>query len=313
MKVLGILLLVIVAVFLFAGYLLFRIMVRRSKKPYQPPDVNKVKAEDRAGVAFILKEYDRIQKWGYETVKIRARKGDSLCGYFVKAKKPVNKTVLMVHGYRSCNFYEFAHFALMYLECFGWNVLIVEDYAHGQSDGKYIGFGWTDRQDIHSWTDWLVKRMGTDSRILLHGCSMGAAAVLTAAGEEKLPRQVCAVVADCGFSSLNKFCRDISKKYLHIPMFPVYYIASCFCKILAGYFFSDANAAKSAAKIKIPTLIIHGTNDPVTACENANIIYDALNCPKRLWLVPGAGHGQSILYDRKGYEQAVGDLIMNLK
>lgn len=117
----------------------------------------------------------------------------------------------MVHGYRSCNFYEFAHFALMYLECFGWNVLIVDDYAHGQSDGKYIGFGWTDRQDIHSWTDWLVKRMGTDSRILLHGCSMGAAAVLTAAGEEKLPRQVCAVVADCGFSSLNKFCRDISK------------------------------------------------------------------------------------------------------
>lgn len=38
MKVLGILLLVIVAVFIFAGYLLFRIMVRRSKKQHSRDD-----------------------------------------------------------------------------------------------------------------------------------------------------------------------------------------------------------------------------------------------------------------------------------
>lgn len=309
MKIFGILLLILTVLLLLLGYLLFRLMVRRSEKPYQPPDVNKVKEEERAGVAFILEEYDRIQKWGYETVRIQTRKGETLCGYFVKAKKPTNKTVLMIHGYRSCNFYEFAHFALMYLEHFGWNVLIADDYAHGQSDGKYIGFGWMDRLDIHKWTDWLVARMGTDSKILLQGCSMGAAAVLTAAGEENLPKQVCGIVADCGFSSLYKFCKDISKKYLHIPLFPIYYIASCYCKLLAGYRYSDVNAAKSAAKIKIPTLIIHGLNDPVTACENANIIFDALKCTKKLWLVPDAGHGQSILYDRKGYENAVGGLM----
>ncbi len=312
METLGIILLVLLVLSLLSGYLLFRLMVRRSKKSYQPPDINKVNEKDRTGVEFILKEYDRIQEWGYETVKIKTRKDETLYGYFVKAKKDTNKTVLMIHGYRSCNFYEFAHFALMYLERFEWNVLIVDDYAHGQSDGKYIGFGWMDRLDIRRWADWLVNRMGEDCHIILHGCSMGAAAVLTAAGEEKLPCQVRAVVADCGFSSLHKFCKDIAKKYLHIPLFPIYYIADLFCRLSAGYSFNRANAAKSAANITIPTLIIHGVNDPVTACENANIIFDALNCPKKLLLVPEAGHGQSILYDRKGYEQAVADLISNI-
>lgn len=297
---------VLVFLSILLGYLLFRLMVVRSKKPYPRPDPEKADDETtRAGIRFILQEYDRIQQWGYETIQIASHKGETLCGYFVAAKEPTKHTVLMIHGYRSCNFYEFAHFALMYLEHFGWNVLIVDNYAHESSAGRYIGFGWMDRLDIAAWSNWLVDRFAGQGKILLHGCSMGAAAVLTAAGEEPLPAQVGGIVADCGFAALKNMCRNIARTYLHIPLFPVYHIASCFCKLHAGYFFRQAQARKSVQKIHIPVLIIHGEEDRITPCENARILYDALHGPKRLFLVPGAGHGQSILYDRAGYEKNV--------
>ena len=51
---------------------------------------------------------------------------------------------------------------------------------------------------------------------------------------------------------------------------------------------------RAAREITVPTLIIHGENDVETPPAHAERIFNALAGPKRLILVPGAGHNRSL-------------------
>ncbi len=88
----------------------------------------------------------------------------------------------------------------------GFNVLMPDARAIGESDGHRIGFGWTDRKDYLGWVNKVIGELGADVKIVLMGFSMGAATVLAAAGEH-LPQNVKAVVADSGFASIYQMAK----------------------------------------------------------------------------------------------------------
>lgn len=45
-------------------------------------------------------------------------------------------------------------------------MLLVDARAHGQSEGKFIGFGCKDRYDALKWIDWMIKKAGNGIRIV---------------------------------------------------------------------------------------------------------------------------------------------------
>ena len=90
-----------------------------------------------------------------------------------------------------------------YWEDLNYNILMPNNRGHGKSEGNYIGFGWHDRLDYIEWIDYIINRSGKDSKILLHGISMGAATVLMTSGED-LPENVKAIVSDCAYTSVNE-------------------------------------------------------------------------------------------------------------
>ena len=53
--------------------------------------------------------------------------------------------------------------------------------------------------------------------------------------------------------------------------------------------------AAVAAVSPMPLLLIHGERDAVVPPHHSRILYDAAAQPKELWLVPQAGHIQSLL------------------
>ena len=73
---------------------------------------------------------------------------------------------------------------------------LVDDRAHGRSDGHYIGFSFHDRYDCLTWANYLANRFGPDCRIFLHGLSMGAATVLSCSNSDHLPSQVKGIISD---------------------------------------------------------------------------------------------------------------------
>lgn len=141
----------------------------------------------------------------------------------------------------------------------GFNLLLPDARGHGKSQGTYVGMGWHDRLDIKEWICWLVRQY-PDSEIVLYGVSMGAAAVMMAAGE-KLPSNVKAAVEDCGYTSAWSVLSYQMKSQFHLPAFPFLYCADFVTRIRAGYGMKEADALKCVAGTRLPMFFIHGTED----------------------------------------------------
>ena len=217
------------------------------------------------------------------------------------------KTVICFHGYTSEGANDYSTLAKFYLDN-GYNLLIVDERAHGKSEGKYIGFGCLDRHDAKRWIEYVVKRLGEDCSIVLHGDSMGASTVLMTAGLE-LPVQVKAAVSDCAFTSAWEVFSAVLKNMYHLPPFPIMQIANRMVKKRAGYELDECNAKRELKKAKIPILFIHGDNDTFVPCSMVYELYDACPTEKKLVIMEGAGHVESCYKDPGIYEEAVRSFV----
>ena len=70
----------------------------------------------------------------------------------------------------------------------GFTVLLPAQRAHELSEGRYVGMGLLESDDLLGWVS-LITAADPDARILLHGNSMGAATVMMAAGDCATPPQ----------------------------------------------------------------------------------------------------------------------------
>lgn len=217
------------------------------------------------------------------------------------------KIVICFHGYTSEGMNDYSTLAIFYMKN-GYNLLIVDERAHGQSEGTYIGFGCLDRHDAKLWIEEMVKKLGEDCKILLHGDSMGGATVLMTTGLE-LPPQVKAAISDCAFTSAWEVFASVLKNTYHLPKFPLLHIANGMVKKNAGYELDECNAKNEVAKSKIPILFIHGDADTFVPCSMVHELHDACKSEKKLVIIEGAGHVESCYRDAELYEEAIKSFI----
>ena len=220
------------------------------------------------------------------------------------------KVVICFHGYTSKGMSDFTGLTDYYFKR-GFAMLHPDARAHGDSEGKYIGFGCLDRKDALGWIDWIIEKCGKDVEIFLHGISMGGSTVLMASGME-LPPQVKGIISDCGFTSPKEVFTHVLKTMYHLPSFPVMQGAEIMNKRLAGYGMDECNAKREVAKAKIPVLFIHGSKDTFVPTRMCKEIYDCCASPKKMLIVEDAAHGESYFKDMKAYENALDEFIQEL-
>ena len=173
----------------------------------------------------------------------------------------------------------------------GYNILIPDLRGHGKSEGDYIGMGWFDRLDILKWIN-LILSYNKDSKIILHGVSMGAATVAMTSGEA-LPRNVKAIISDCGYTSvLDQFSHQLKSMY-SLPNFPVMNVSSLVTKFKAGYTLKEASTLKQVSKSNTPILYIHGDEDDFVPYKMMDELYNATSSPKEKLTIIGASHARS--------------------
>lgn len=243
-----------------------------------------------------------INAEGYEVVDIQSHDGMTLKGYHVKSPIPTGKTAILVHGY-SGHARTMHRFAQFYYESLGYNVLLPDLRGHGLSDGNYIGFGWHDRKDLLGWIDFLIKENPAES-IVLHGVSMGGAAVLMASGEQ-LPPNVEAVISDSAYTSAKDQIAYQMWDAFRLPAFPLLHMTSLITKIRAGFYLGEASSVTQVQNAQVPILLIHGENDSFVPTKMAYQLYPAINSEKELFIVEGAEHGNSFGVDNSGYQTRV--------
>ena len=220
------------------------------------------------------------------------------------------KVVICFHGYTSQGMKDYIGLSGYYLN-HGYSMLLVDERAHGESEGKYIGFGCLDRQDALKWIDWVIRKCGEDTEILLHGTSMGAATVLMTSGLE-LPAQVKGIISDCAFTSSKEVFSHVLKSMYHMPAFPTMQLADFLNRKLSGYGLDECNAAREVKKAKVPILFIHGSGDTFVPCSMCETIYENCASPKKKLIVEGAAHAESYYKDTDAYENALTEFIGEL-
>lgn len=178
----------------------------------------------------------------------------------------------------------------------GFTVLAPAQRAHELSEGRYVGMGWLERNDLLAWIH-LIVESDPDARILLHGNSMGAATVMMAAGDPRLPRNVVSAIEDSGYASVRMQFIDSARSMFHLPKLLAAMCvdaAGLVCKYRAGFDFSDASCVEQLKHTTIPMLFIHGAADTFVSPRFLDMNYGACSSLDReKLLVPDADHVMS--------------------
>jgi len=207
------------------------------------------------------------------------------------------------HGYRSTSIRDFCGGARLAMEQ-GHNVLLVDQRAHGESDGHTITFGIRERQDCLDWVRWGVERFGRDIPILLYGISMGGATVLMAA-DVGLPDNVRGIIADSPYSSPCEIIRKVCGDMKYPPALAMPFIRAA-ARLFGGFSLTEHTAVEAVKNTSIPIMIIHGEDDRFVPCSMSADI-QAANPAIRRYTFPEAGHGISYMKDTPRYHSLVKD------
>lgn len=215
--------------------------------------------------------------------------------------------LIMLHGYRSGAERDFCGGLKFGIDS-GFNVLLVDQRAHGKSEGKCLTFGIKERHDCLTWINYVISQAGGSCKIALYGMSMGAATVLMAAGSG-LPKNVACIVADCGYTSPKAIIKKVIRE-MHYPVFPTYALVRLGGMLFGGFDIEEYSAVQAMEKCDIPVLFIHGDDDRFVPCDMGRENHRHCRAEgKKLLIVPNAGHGMSYMSDKRAYLGTVSEFL----
>ncbi len=221
----------------------------------------------------------------YEDVHFTTADGLRLHGWFVPAEQP-RGTVVFCHGHAGTPAPD-----LVYVPAFrarGYNVLLFDFRAHGQSEGRTTSLGYFERRDLEAAIGYLESR--GIHRVGLLGFSMGAAVAMSTAPDSPA---VAAVVADCGFAELWHVAARGALDFgvPHALAGAIGWLIVLMASLRLGAPLWTADPIRHVAKIAPrPLLIIQGGRDVFVPTHAARRLFDAAGEPKELWIVFEAQH-----------------------
>lgn len=300
----GWILLIFTAIVLGGSYYAYRIaFLSQNKDRNQVPEII---GEMYDPYKPLLKEmFQTLIDRPYEPVTITSHDGLTLFGryYHTADGAPLD---IGFHGYRSNYIADFCGGSAMSLSQ-GHNLLLIDQRAHGNSQGNTITFGIRERRDVLSWLNYAVDRFGAETKICLYGVSMGAATVLMAAGLA-LPSNVRGIIADCPYVRASDIIVEVGKG-MHYPAWFTVPCAWLGARIFGGFDLHETDAVTAVSKSKVPILIIHGEDDTLVPAAMSALAQKANPTLVRRETFPGAGHAMSYMVDTKRYWKVATDFM----
>ena len=214
-----------------------------------------------------------------------------------------NKVAIMCHGYRGTPCRDFSGGAVEMIKL-GYNVILIDERAHGQSQGHSITFGVRETKDVVGWVNYARNRFGENIELVLVGISMGGATVLMSADKVGKAK----IIADCPYSSPRIMLQQTIRA-MGLPVRIFYPLVNLSSILFAHTNLNKISPYDSIKNTTNPVLIIHGGSDSVVPNWISNDLY--LEYPDKIQyeLFPGADHGMSYLIDKPRYQKVIVDFL----
>lgn len=207
-------------------------------------------------------------------------------GWFIPAQTKPKGTILVLHGIASTK-----HLMLPYaldLVKDGFNVVIYDSRAHGESGGEYCTLGYYEKHDVSNCIDKIISQYGDNCAPFgIIGNSMGAAITLQAMALEK--RIVCGI-SESSFADLREIQCDYLEQLIKVRWDWISEPAFARSEEIARFRIDDVAPEISAKSITQPVMIIHGDSDEKINIRYGKRIYDNLHSPREFYTVQGGGH-----------------------
>lgn len=228
-------------------------------------------------ITFHPVRYNDGETWtlpeGGEDVWFTTTDGVRLHGWFVHSQSETPAaTVIFFHG-NGGNINNLGWLGEE-LAARGFDALLFDYRGYGRSEGSVTG-----EQGIYADADaaydYVLRERGVrPEKIALYGQSLGTTAVVDVASR----RAAGAIILESGLSSASDMAASI------FPWLP---------RRLHGLGRNRFESARKLASVRCPVLVTHGDPDPTVPTEQGRKLYAAANEPKKLIVLPGAGHGVS--------------------
>lgn len=219
-----------------------------------------------------------------------------------------DRAVIILPG-RTDNLTYSYYYARPYAES-GYNVLCIDQRAHGKSDGKYVTTGFAESGDTLKWAELLHDEFAVNS-IVLHGICIGSACGLYTLLSENSPEYLSALVTD------GIYCNFYESYYLHMkemkkPTF-IMGMLEKEMKSKTGYGLSYG-PTDVIDKYDRPLLMLHGTGDIYSLPERTVEMFE--KCPsenkKLVWFENGRHSKLRFEYPEK-YDAAISEFLASLE
>lgn len=292
-------------ILLIIGFVLFIISIKVFQKTFIPPKSftrgkNKPKyAKYKDLQEQYLKEYDNLDK---EEVYIKGYKNKKAHGTLIKSKTNSKKVIIFAHGWKSNGLNDYICGAT-FLHRHDYNVLVIDQYAHNESEGKYISFGMYDKFNVLKWVDYINEYFQKDCEIYLMGVSMGSSTVLWLAS--RTMENVHGIIGDSGYYNGYELAKYFIAKNISFVPNLVAFMTRIVCKIFAGFDIKKCDLKEALTHSKYPILLFHGDKDDFVPIEHTVNAYNDCTSKKEIVIFEGSNHIIASLMHQEKYENHV--------
>lgn len=228
----------------------------------------------------------------YEDVELGSTDGIRLSAWWVPVEGS-RRAAVLVHGWGGDKSDEHILKTLPLYHGEGYNVLILDLRAQGESGGKRRTLGYRETRDVLGALRWLEARGYRAGDTVLHGWSMGGTTVVRAAPGTG----VAAVVQEAGYADLPLLLDGAIPRVVGLPRLLVPGV------LLAGRLWPDFDPwsvqpereATELWKEDVPLLVIHSTGDEVIPVEHAKI-FAAAHPEARTWTLQDHDHVEAFTH-----------------
>ena len=234
---------------------------------------------------------------GFEAITLDGADGITLAAWSIPAERP-RGTAVLVHGFRSTRNEMLDH--APYLHAAGFDVLLYDTRACGQSGGRYSTLGWREQADLRAVIDQVASRSeGRPLVVMAH--SLGAAtAILEGVDDDR----VAAFILEAPFTAIEDVVDRGFRHFTrpHLPAFPFAPLTVRLAEALIGQHRSAVRPIDVVDRLAPrPVLLVTGDRDAFVTPDDARRLAERAGRTCTWWLIPDAGHPGS---DRDPFQVA---------
>lgn len=244
----------------------------------------------------------------FDTVMLKTTRGIPIETWFSRTDSVAKGTVILFHGIQSNKGLLLAEASeFRYL---GYNVLLVDFRAHGNSGGQTTTLGVKETDEV--WQAYhYIESLG-EKNIFLWGSSMGAVVVAKSLSDYDLTPA--GIILEMPFASLQShlWARARAVGFQGFPEKPFGFLVSCWIGWERGFNGLKHRTTRYAEKITCPVLMQYGSLDAYVLKEETDKVYAALaSRDKRLVAYEDAGHESLQQNDQHKWETEVGSFLLH--